>query len=340
MPRRREASFDTLIRAWHLAAMRIVRGYRRVPAEARGAAVALGNFDGVHRGHQAVIAAARRAAAARGEALGVVTFRPHPREFFDPIGAPERLGGFRMRMERLRGLGVQRLFIVPFNDQLRHMAADAFARDVLGRGLGVRHVVIGENFRFGHRRRGDAELLARIGAEAGYTVEALPPVEVEGAPASSTRIRQALADGDVPLANALLGRPYQLDALVVEGDRIGRTLGFPTANLRPIGRRILLPRTGVYAVRLRLADGVWADGAANLGWRPVFDGQDLRLEVHLFDRDVDLYGHRVRLAWHGFVRDERNFDGVDALKTQMAADCEEARHILSHTPEPEAAPSA
>jgi riboflavin kinase/FMN adenylyltransferase len=320
--------------------MRIVRGYRRVPGEVRGAAVALGNFDGVHRGHQAVIAAARRAAAERGAALGVVTFRPHPREFFDPIGAPERLGGFRMRMERLRGLGVERLFVIPFNDTLRHMAAETFARDILGHTLGVRHIVVGESFRFGHRRQGDAVLLKRIGAEIGYTVEALPPVEVEGAPASSTRIRQALADGDVPLANALLGRPYQLDAVVVEGDRIGRTLGYPTANLRAIGRRILLPRTGVYAVRLRLPDGEWADGAASLGWRPVFNGQDLRLEVHLFDRDVELYGHRVRLAWHAFVRDERNFDGVDALKTQMAADCDEARHILRDTPEPHEAPSA
>jgi riboflavin kinase/FMN adenylyltransferase len=319
--------------------MRIVRGYRRVPEEVRGAAVALGNFDGVHRGHQAVIAAARRAAAERGDALGVVTFRPHPREFFDPIGAPERLGGFRMRMERLRALGVERLFIVAFNDRLRHMPAESFARDVLGEGLGVRHVVIGESFRFGHRRQGDAELLARVGGEVGYGVEALPPVMVAGTPASSTRIRQALADGDVPLAGALLGRPYQLDALVVEGDRIGRTLGYPTANLRAIGRRVLLPRTGVYAVRLRLPTGEWADGAANLGWRPVFEGQDLRLEVHLFDREVDLYGRRVRLAWHGFVRDERDFDGVEALKAQMAADCERARHILSETPPPDAAPS-
>jgi riboflavin kinase/FMN adenylyltransferase len=320
--------------------MRIVRGYRRVPAEVRGAAVALGNFDGVHRGHQAVVAAARRAAAARGEALGVVTFRPHPREFFDPIGAPERLGGFRMRMERLRGLGVERLFIVPFNDRLRHMPADVFARDILGHGLGVRHVVIGDGFRFGHRRQGDAALLEEVGRRVGFDVEALPPVQVEGAPASSTRIRQALADGDVALATALLGRPYQLDAVVIHGDRIGRTLGYPTANLRAIGRRILLPRTGVYAVRLRLPGGDWADGAASLGWRPVFEGQDLRLEVHLFDREVDLYGRRVRLAWHGFVRDERNFEGVDALKVQMAADCERARHILSHTPKPDAAPSA
>ena len=311
-----------------------------MPGEVRGAAVALGNFDGVHRGHQAVVAAARRAATARGEALGVVTFRPHPREFFDPIGAPERLGGFRMRMERLRGLGVERLFIVPFNDRLRHMPADVFARDILGHGLGVRHVVIGDGFRFGHRRQGDAALLAEVGRRVGFDVEALPPVQVEGAPASSTRIRQALADGDVALATALLGRPYQLDAVVVEGDRIGRTLGYPTANLRAIGRRILLPRTGVYAVRLRLPGGEWADGAASLGWRPVFEGQDLRLEVYLFDREVDLYGRRVRLAWHGFVRDERNFDGVDALKAQMAADCERARHILSHTPTPDAAPSA
>ncbi len=320
--------------------MRIVRGYRGVAADLRGAAVALGNFDGVHRGHQAVIAGARRAAAARGEALGVVTFRPHPREFFDPIGAPERLGGFRMRMERLRDLGVERLYVVPFNDHLRRMPADDFAREVLGHGLGVRHVVIGDTFRFGHRRQGDAALLAAVGREVGYTVEALPPVSVEGAPASSTRIRQALADGDVALATALLARPYQIDALVVTGDRIGRTLGYPTANLRPIGRRILLPRTGVYAVRLRLPSGEWADGAASLGWRPVFEGQDLRLEVHLFDRDVDLYGARVRLAWHAFVRDERNFDGVDALKAQMAADCERARLILRDEPEPDAAFSA
>jgi len=311
-----------------------------VPAEARGAAVALGNFDGVHRGHYAVIAAARRAAHELGVHLGVVTFRPHPREFFDPIGAPERLGGFRMRMERLRTLGVDTLFVLTFNDAMRRMPADAFARDVLGHGVGARHVVVGESFRFGHRRRGDPSVLAAIGQDVGYGVEALPPVVVDGAPASSTRIRQALADGDLAAATALLGRAYQLDALVVAGDRIGRTLGFPTANLRAVGRRVLLPRTGVYAVRLRLPSGEWADGAASLGWRPVFDGQDLRLEVHLFDRSVDLYDQRVRVAWHAFVRDERDFDGVEALKVQMAADCERARLILRDTPEPDAAPSA
>ncbi len=318
-----------------MTAMRIVRGYLDVPAESRGAAVALGNFDGVHRGHQAIVARARAAAVRLGAPIGVVTFRPHPREFFDPIGAPERLGGFRMRMERLRALGVDVLFVLAFNDQLRRMSAEAFISDVLGHNLAIRHLVVGRGFRFGHRRQGGPELLARLGPEAGFEAEALESVLVDGAPASSTRIRQALADGDVTLASALLGRAYQLDAVVVEGDRIGRTLGYPTANLRTVGRRVLLPRTGVYAVRLRLPDGVWADGAASLGWRPVFKGQDLRLEVHLFDREIDLYGRRVRLAWHAFLRDERNFADVDALKLQMAADCDAARAALLHAPQPD-----
>ncbi|MFW5834439.1 MAG: bifunctional riboflavin kinase/FAD synthetase [Pseudomonadota bacterium] len=318
--------------------MLIVRGHRRVADAARGAAVALGNFDGVHNGHRAVIACARAAARALGAPLGVVTFRPHPREFFDPIGAPERLGGFRMRMERLMALGVERLYVVRFDEALRRMSAEGFVAEVLSGGLGVRHVVVGEGFRFGHRRQGDAVLLAELGRRYGFSVEALPQVAVDGVPASSTRIRQALADGDLDLAGRLLGRPYQLDALVVTGDKVGRQLGFPTANLRAIGRRILLPRTGVYATRLRLPSGEWADGATNLGWRPVFHGQDLRLESHLFDRDVDLYGQRVRLAWHAFLRDERNFDGIEPLKAQMALDCAEARRRLAASPLPDAAP--
>lgn len=327
--------FDTRRGAWHLTPMRIVRGHREVPAETRGAAVALGNFDGVHLGHQAIIATARAAASRLATRTGVVTFRPHPREYFDPIGAPERLGGFRMRMERLRGLGVEVLFVLPFNEELRQMPAETFAREVMGAALGVRHVVVGHGFRFGHRRQGDPALLAGVGSTAGFASEALAPVLVADDTASSTRIRQALAEGDVALANAILGRAYQLDALVIEGDRIGRTLGYPTANLRAVGRRILLPRTGVYAVRLRLTDGTWADGAASLGWRPVFKGQDLRLEVHLFDRTVELYGARVRLAWHGFIRDEQDFDGVEALKAQMAADCDVARDILRDAPAPD-----
>ncbi|TVQ33956.1 MAG: bifunctional riboflavin kinase/FAD synthetase [Geminicoccaceae bacterium] len=318
--------------------MLIVRGHRRVADAARGAAVALGNFDGVHKGHRAVVERARAAATALGVPLGVVTFRPHPREFFDPIGAPERLGGFKMRMERLRTQGVARLYVVGFNDALRRMSAEDFVEHVLVRGLGVRHVVVGDGFRFGHRRQGDAALLTALGEHHGFGVEALPAVAVDGIPASSTRIRQALADGELTVADHLLGRPYQLDAVVVEGDKIGRTLGYPTANLRVLGRRILLPRTGVYATRLRLPSGEWADGATNLGWRPVFHGQDLRLETYLFDRDVDLYGQRVRLAWHRFLRDERNFDGIDALKAQMAADCDEARRLLATTPPVEAAP--
>ena len=317
--------------------MLIVRGHRRVVDAARGAAVALGNFDGVHHGHRAVIAYARRAAEALGVPLGVVTFRPHPREFFDPIGAPERLGGFRMRMERLQALGVERLYVVRFDAELRRMPAETFVRDVLLAGFGIRHVAVGEAFRFGHRRGGDAGLLAELGRGLGFGVDALPAVTVDGEPASSTRIRQALADGELDVATGVLGRPYQLDAVVVHGDKLGRSLGYPTANLRTVGRRILLPRTGVYATRLRLPSGEWADGATNLGWRPVFQGQDLRLETYLFDRDVDLYGQRVRLAFDAFLRDERNFDGVEALKAQMALDCAEARRRLATLPPIEAA---
>ncbi|MEO1090430.1 MAG: bifunctional riboflavin kinase/FAD synthetase [Pseudomonadota bacterium] len=312
--------------------MLIVRGHRALPSGSRGAAVALGNFDGVHRGHQAVIGAAQAAAGRLSAPLGVVTFRPHPREFFDPIGAPERLGGFRMRMERLRDLGVERLHVLRFDERLRQMSAEAFVDEVLARGLGVRHVVTGRSFRFGHRRQGDADGLRLFGARFGFGVEALDAVDVDGAAASSTRIRQALADGDLGTAGRLLGRPYQLDAVVVRGDRIGRTLGFATANLRAIGRRILLPRTGVYAARLRLPDGIWADGALSLGWRPVFNGQDLRLEIHLFDREVDLYGLRVRVAFEAFLRNERNFDDVEGLKAQMTRDCADARRLLAARP--------
>lgn len=312
--------------------MLIQRGFRAVPSARRGAVVALGNFDGVHRGHQALIARARAVAQTTNAAVGIVTFRPHPREVLFPETAPLRLGTFRLRAEALAALGVERVYVLPFNATLRGMSPKAFIEDVLVEGLGIGHAIVGHGFRFGHKRAGDPEVLKAAGSALGFGVDILEQVAADGDAVSSTRVRNALEAGDFALATDLLDRPYQIDATVVRGDQIGRTIGFPTANLKPLGRRILMPRGGVWAARLRLPDGSWADGAANLGWRPVFDGKDLRLEVHLMDRTIDLYGARVRLACHLHLRDEANFDDVEALKVQMHKDCDRATAYLANVP--------
>ncbi|HFD16844.1 MAG TPA: hypothetical protein ENJ38_11150, partial [Rhodospirillales bacterium] len=229
--------------------MRIFRGFDGVPATLEGACLAIGNFDGVHRGHRAVIAAAAEMARARGRPLGVLTFEPHPREVLDPERAPARLSTFARKAELLRDLGVDILFVLRFGPALMRLTAEAFVRRILCGAYRVAGVATGEDFRFGHRRAGDVTLLRRLGAAAGFAVEAVPKLVVEGAVCSSTRIRAALAAGDVRLASRLLGYAFEVRGGVVAGDRRGRELGYPTANVRPVGRRPLLPGNGIYAVR-------------------------------------------------------------------------------------------
>lgn len=307
--------------------MRIVRDWRGLAADETGAAVALGNFDGVHRGHQAVIAAARDAATARGAPLGVVTFEPHPRRYFQPDAAPFRLMTSAQQARALDALGVDILYVLPFDAAMVAMSAETFAREVLSQGLGVVHVAAGFDFTFGAKRTGDARTLQALGEALGFGVSIVSPVGDEtGYKVSSTAVRQALEQGRPDLAAELLGRPFAIEGVVEEGRKLGRTLGFPTANVE-LGR-YLRPRLGVYATRTRLADGRVLKGVANIGQNPAAGLVEPRLEVWLFDFDGDLYGQTIETELAVFQRPERNFDSLEALTAQVMADAEEARRLL------------
>jgi riboflavin kinase/FMN adenylyltransferase len=262
--------------------------------------------------------------------LGVLTFEPHPKEVVSPATAPKRLTPLRRKITLLRQLGCDHLFLLRFDRSLMAMTADAFVDELLVRRLAVKGLACGESFRFGHKRQGDVQLLAEAGAARGFTFAAVPPLLDDGAPCSSTRIRAALDRGDVAVANRLLGYPFTLTGLVRRGDRRGRTIGFPTANLAPNVDRLALPATGVYAVRAgqRTSGGtIWYPAVANLGRRPTFDGDRVLLEVHLFDVQADLYGQRLDVAFLERLRGEVKFAGIDQLKAQIARDCEQARRV-------------
>jgi riboflavin kinase/FMN adenylyltransferase len=315
--------------------MRIHRDLARLPAAARGASVAIGNFDGVHRGHREVIRVAAGHARTLGRTLGVVTFEPHPREVLNPAGAPARLTPMRRKAELLRGLGVDHLYVFRFDRRLMQVTAEAFVKEMLLGRLGVAAVTTGRDFRFGHKRQGDTALLAELGGKQGLPVTAVDPVTVAGAACSSTAIREALADGLVEHANTLLGYAYQLEGVVRGGDRRGRELGFPTANLHPLARRPVLPAVGVYAVEagVRHGDGWrWYPAVAYFGRRPTFDGRSLLLEVHLLEGGRDLYGQRLRVAFKKHLRGDATFAGVDELQAQIARDCDRARAVLAPIP--------
>jgi riboflavin kinase/FMN adenylyltransferase len=306
--------------------MRIIRDWRGLAADETGAAVALGNFDGVHRGHQAVIAAAREAADT-GAPLGVVTFDPHPRRYFQPDAAPFRLMTAGQQARALASLGVDLLYVLPFDADMVAMSARTFAREVLSDGLGVAHVAAGFDFTFGAKRSGDANALRALGDEFGFGVSIAPPLADEtGYKISSSAVRQALEQGHPERAADLLGRPFAIEGVVEEGRKLGRTLGFPTANVE-LGR-YLRPRLGVYATRTRLADGRVVNGVANIGRNPAAGLVEPRLEVWLFDFDGDLYGQTIETELVAFQRPERDFDSLEALTAQVMADAEEARRIL------------
>lgn len=313
--------------------MRHLRHTDAVPAELRGAVVALGNFDGVHRGHQAVIAETRALAASLGAPSAVLTFEPHPRSLFRPDDPPFRLTPFRIKSRLIEGLGVDGLFTVHFDRAFSLKPAEQFAEEVLVRGLGVRHVVVGHDFFFGHKRGGDFALLERLGARDGYGVSAAAEVVDEtGRRYSSTLARTLLAEGKPEAAARILGRDWAIDGRVEHGDKRGRLIGFPTANIELAD--YLRPCFGVYAVRAAVDRGsgedlVWHDGVANLGRRPTVGGTIERLEVHLFDFDGDLYGRHLRVRLRHFIRPERRFDGLEALKAQIAADAAQARAVLA-----------
>ncbi len=313
--------------------METLRSLDAVEARHRGAVAAIGNFDGIHLGHRAVIGEAARLAGDLHAPMAVVTFEPHPRQFFQANLDPFRLTTSVGRATRLEDLGVDFLFEIPFNRAFAELSAEAFIDEVLHDRLGLRHVVIGYDFNFGHRRRGTPDMLVERARAHGFAATKVAAVhESDGAVYSSSRIRQCLMEGDPRGAASLLGAPWEIAATVEEGDKRGRTIGFPTANLR-LGD-LVCPRLGVYAVRAMLTEGdgagVWMTGVANLGVRPTVNDRGVLLEVHLFDRELELYGRPLRVRLVDFIRPERKFGGLDELTAQIAADAALARELLGH----------
>ncbi len=300
--------------------------WRSVPADRKGGVVALGNFDGVHRGHQALLAQAREQAASLGAPVVAFTFEPHPRGFFVPDTGPFRLTLLPAKTRLLAQHGAQAVLAQRFEAAFADLPASSFIEDVLLSGLGARHVVCGYDFTFGARRSGNVEMLRAEGARRGFGVTVVDPVTHEGEIYSSTRIREALRHGWAREAAGLLGHDWEIEGTVELGDQRGRTIGFPTANVA-LGEH-LRPRFGVYAVRA-LVDGQesegWRNGVANLGKRPTFGKLQENFEVHLFDFTGDLYGKVLRVALVDFIRAEMKFPGLDALKAQIAADGQAAR---------------
>ncbi len=307
--------------------MRIVRDRTYVDPADRGASVAIGNFDGVHLGHQAVIDMAR--AAAPMAPLGVLTFSPHPREYFAPDAPPFRLMSSDTRAHRLGKLGVDILYDLAFNATLASLTAEAFAQEVIVDQLGLSHVVVGEDFCFGKGRAGTATLLQEMGREMGFGVTIAPLVDTGGTRVSSTAIRKALTDGRPRDAAAMLGHWHRIDGPVIHGEQRGRDLGYPTANMSIDG--LHPPRFGVYAVLVDVLDGDHAGsylGAASLGVRPMFGENTANIETYLFDFKGDLYGSTLSVGLVEFLRGEEKFDSLDALIDQMARDCAQARDLL------------
>ena len=285
----------------------------------------MGNFDGIHLGHQSVINLARNDAP-----LGIVSFEPHPREVFRPDATPFRLMNAEARANRLAKLGVQELYELPFDKSLANLTPEDFARDVLAGGLGVSHVVVGADFRFGKARTGSAQDLVKLGKTYGFTVTIADLVQHDGTEISSTAIRQALAEGRPRDAASMLGHWHRMEGEVIHGEKRGRELGYPTANMSVAG--LHLPKLGVYAARVKILTGPQIGdyiGAASLGVRPMFGANLPNLETFIFDFTGDLYGHHLSVALVDYLRPELKFDGLPALLTQMAADCARARGILS-----------
>ena len=308
--------------------MRIIRDYQFVEEQDRGASVAIGNFDGVHRGHQSVIDLAR--AAAPAAPLGVMTFEPHPRAFFAPDAPPFRLMSPEARASRLEKLGVERLYQLNFNAALSGLPPEDFARKVISEGLGLAHVVVGADFCFGKGRSGTAEDLQRFGAEMGFGVTIAPLMEHSDDTVSSTAIRTALSQGRPRDAAAMLSHWHRIEGEVIGGEQRGRDLGFPTANMSIDG--LHPPAFGVYAVLVDVLDGPHQgsyQGAASVGVRPMFDGSHPNIETFLFDFTGNLYGATLSVALVDYLRPEMKFDGLEALIAQMNADCDRARDILA-----------
>ncbi|WP_084397786.1 riboflavin biosynthesis protein RibF [Henriciella aquimarina] len=310
--------------------MTVHADYRNLPKSAHGYSVALGNFDGLHMGHRAVIDAAR----IDGAPLGVATFEPPPRAYFRPNDPPFRLYRPARRNAQLIALGAETVFELPFTADMASMTDEDFCRKVLAEGLGVKHVAVGFDFRFGRGRMGDAARLSSLGRAFGFEVSIVDKVDADGAAkVSSTAIREALIAGDPQRAAAMLGHPWIADGHVEHGEARGRTINFPTANIH-LGP-LIHPRHGVYAVRLRIdRQGEWLPGVANFGRTPTTGVRDPLLETFIFDFDRDIYGHYVEVALHHFLRPELHFPSLEEMIEQMKADTAEAKTLLARDQDP------
>ncbi len=315
--------------------MRLVRYYGEVPATLKGGVIALGNFDGLHLGHQAVIGEAVRLARSKGVPAAVMTFEPHPRLFFKPDQEPFRLSPFRIKARLIEAMGVDFLYVQTFDRAFSQHTAENFVEEILVKGLGISHVVVGFDYVFGRQRGGNVGLLHDMARTHNFGVTAVaekrngPDGGGPGTRYSSSNIRTYLKNAQCHDAAQLLGRYWEIEGRVEHGDQRGRFMGFPTANI-PHGD-YLHPARGVYAVRAgidRGAETVWRDGVANFGHRPTFDKKDLLLEVHLFDVNEDLYQKHLRVALIDYIRPEMKFDGIEAIKAQIAKDCIKARELL------------
>jgi len=307
---------------------RIVHGWKALPAAQRGAAVALGNFDGVHRGHQQVLAQAARAAGQLKAPLGVVTFDPHPRRLFRPSEPAFRLMTLDQQARAMSHLGVDLLYLLPFDFEMASFTDREFVERVLVEGLGVRHVAVGFDISFGRGRSGSAELMKTYGDEYGFSVSVATAVAGgDGEKFSSTGVRDALRDGRPEIAARIMGRPFAIEGVVRRGQQLGRKLGFPTANVEMVD--YVVPRLGVYATRTRLPDGREVPGVANLGNNPTTGEVETRLETWLFDFDEDLYGQVIETDLITFLRPELKFDSIDLMIDQIRRDEAQARAIVA-----------
>ena len=307
--------------------MQLVRGLHNLRPKHRGCVATIGNFDGVHLGHQSVF----RHLLEKGEELQlpttVVTFEPQPREFFQADSAPARLTRLREKLQAIHDVGVERVVVLEFNRRLAAMQAEQFVEELLVKGLGARFLSVGDDFRFGSKRQGDFQLLQRMGEAHGFQVENMNTYKLDADRVSSTRIRELLTQGDFSAANQCLGRPYRICGRIAHGDKRGRTIGFPTLNVN-LHRRVS-PLQGVYAVQVEGLDGQAIPGVANIGVRPTVEG-DTRylLEVHLFGFDRSVYGEHVSVEFVRKLRDEKRFENFEALRRQILLDADEAREIL------------
>ena len=303
--------------------MELVRGLYNLRPEHRGCVATLGSFDGVHLGHQAVLGQLAERAGELHLPVTLITFEPQPREYFMPESAPPRLTRFREKLEVLRRCGVERVLCLRFNEHLANLSAEDFIRIILVSGLDVKYLVVGDDFRFGKGRTGDFNMLEQAGRTHGFAVVNMHTFNIGAARVSSTRIREALRAGDLATAEALLGRSYRMSGRVAHGDKRGRTIGFPTANI--FLHRAASPVDGVFAVELFGIEGEPVPGVANVGTRPTVDGTRTLLEVHLFDFDRDIYGRHVQVSFLKKLREERRFDSFEALQQQILLDAGQAR---------------